>query len=235
MSTLKVEFTLGKNGAIAAKEQNKVVIVIDVLRATSSIVTLVDMGVRAIIPTDNLNIQADLFIGELNGKRLPECQLNNSPHEIKKQKIPPDTLVAIKTTNGSNCIIHGKGDDNHVLIGAALNATACALTAYYIAKQDSREIAIVMAGHRGAVAIEDLLIGTLIYDSLPGKKSLSGAFKPYRVDDLLCSVMNTDSARNLVQLGYEKDIFYCCKQDITRTVPYYNGGIIQAFEPGIFV
>ncbi|WED44270.1 2-phosphosulfolactate phosphatase [Legionella cardiaca] len=231
MSVLVVEFLLGVTGAKIAAKRNHTVVVIDVLRASSTIVTLLDKGVQAIKPVESIHHWDGLIIGEEDGQRINGCHLNNSPTEVKEMSFNRHEVVAIKTTNGSACIMASKSINNHVLIGSALNAKASAALASSIAIHNGGFISIVLAGWRGQIALDDLYIASLIFDNIPHKKLLTGVIKYQGVDDLYSAMIGTEAAKRLHKLGYEKDILTCAQQDVTQTVPYYDGELIRSWHP----
>lgn len=232
MSKLVVELFLGKAGAINAATQQDVVIVVDVLRASSTIITLLDQGVNTIKPVRSFSNWSGTMIGEKNGIRLSGCGLNNSPAEILKNVPKLKHDVALKTTNGSGCIIRGKNKHNHLLIGSSLNAKACAIKAAQLATEMNGFIGIVLAGRKELMALDDLYVGSIIFNHLPQEKVLVGSIKPKFVEDLYLAISKTKSAERLSALGYDEDVFICSQQDVSKTVPYFDGHVIRSFCDG---
>ncbi|MDI9818023.1 MULTISPECIES: 2-phosphosulfolactate phosphatase [unclassified Legionella] len=230
MSMITVEFALGLAGAEKAAEENHTAVIVDVLRASSTIVTLLDKGIKAIKPVNSTYGWQGLCIGEKNGQKLGDCHFNNSPAELREIPFDSDEILALKTTNGSGCIIAAKSTENHVLIGSALNAKACAILAGSIAKEHNGFLSLILAGRKGQIALDDLYAASIIFDNIPWQKTLTGTIKPERVDDLYLALTKTDSAKQLFKLGYEKDVLLCSQQDVTQTVPCYDGELIRRWH-----
>ncbi len=232
MSRLKVRLDLGHKGAIQAAAHNDVVIVVDVLRASTTIVALFTKGVKAIKPLQSIKNWSGTAIGENDGIRLDNCKYNNSPSELMEAKLNVNQVIGLKTTNGSKCIISGKGKHNYVLIGAALNATACAQEAYKLASNNRRSISIILAGTKGKLSLDDLYVGSLIFNHFPEQVQLTGQIKPEVIYHLYSQLLRTDSAKRLQNIGYGKDVAFCSVEDSTVIVPHYNGKYICLLSRG---
>ena len=140
----------------------KPVLVIDILRATTTMVTALANGARAILPAETAddamrmaqNLKSDdlLLAGERNLARIDGFTLGNSPLEMTAEVVAGKQLI-MTTTNGSAALA-AVGLGNPVLIAAALNFTAVAQAANE-AFEDADEIVIVCAGREGMFALED--------------------------------------------------------------------------------
>lgn len=140
----------------------KPVLVIDILRATTTMVTALANGARAIFPAETAdeamrmaqNLKSDdlLLAGERNLARIDGFTLGNSPLEMTAEVVAGKQLI-MTTTNGSVALA-AVGLGNPVLIAAALNFTAVAQAANE-AFEDADEIVIVCAGREGMFALED--------------------------------------------------------------------------------
>ncbi len=140
----------------------KPVLVIDILRATTTMVTALANGARAILPAETAdeamrmaqNLKSDdlLLAGERNLERIDGFTLGNSPLEMTAEAVGGKQLI-MTTTNGSAALA-AVGLGNPVLIAAALNFTAVAQAANE-AFEDAGEIVIVCAGREGMFALED--------------------------------------------------------------------------------
>ncbi len=155
--------------------------------------------------------------------------LNNSPTEVNEASIPPNEIIGIKTTNGTNCIINAKSERNDVLIGSALNARSTAVLAQHIALQKNTPISFVLAGRKGDMAPDDLYVASLIYGYLTIPATVRGEIQPHVVDDLYSALLGTESGQGLIGLGYEKDIMASSQINISEVVPVYDGTLISAY------
>lgn len=226
--TLEVEFLLGTDGAKSAAVNNHTVVMIDALRASTTIVTLVMKGIK-LQPVPSIEEWKGIIIGEENGSRIRGCLLNNSPTEVNEASIPLNEIIGIKTTNGTNCIINAKSERNDVLIGSALNARSTAVLAQHIALKKNTPISFVLAGRKGDMAPDDLYVASLIYGYLTIPATIRGEIQPHVVDDLYSALLGTESGQGLIGLGYEKDIMASSQINISEVVPVYDGTLISAY------
>jgi 2-phosphosulfolactate phosphatase len=165
--------------ALAKRDlQNATCVVFDVLRATSTFVTALHHGAKAVIPVAEISEalvlrqkQPDLLLGgERNGVRIRAAQtggvdfdLGNSPREYTPEKVHGKTIVST-TTNGTRALSAGAGAQS-VLAASFLNLTA---TAKFIQKLQPIQIVLVCAGTRENVATEDVLAAGALAQMLIG-------------------------------------------------------------------
>ena len=108
--------------------EDKIVVVIDILRATSTITTIIDNDAKALIAVkDELSARKyinDNYLvgGERDGETIPGFDFGNSPFDYKKDRVRDKTVV-LTTTNGTKCI-EMSSNANEVIIGSFLNLTA---------------------------------------------------------------------------------------------------------------
>lgn len=208
---------------------NRVVIVIDVLRASSTIVTALGNGFAAVVPVETIG-QANALrttdvclAGERHCRKIPGFDFTNSPTELAAQTAAGRQLV-LTTTNGTRAIQKAERAA-HVLIGCFLNATACITHA--LSKQ--LDITLYCAGTRGEFALEDgLLAGLLI--SLAEKrvaslqlcdlgKALQASYL-HLADRLPELLPLTTTGKRLVLHQLADDLAYCAQVDRYALVPY---------------
>jgi 2-phosphosulfolactate phosphatase len=145
-----------------------VVVVIDVLRATTTIVHAVAAGCVAVMPCDGVDearrLARDLrpgpvlLAGERDGRPIPGFDLGNSPKAFTAARCKGRTLV-LTTTNGTRALLRCQHADR-VLVAAFVNYSAVCEQI----RLDARPIHIVCAGNGGDVALEDtLLAGAIVY------------------------------------------------------------------------
>jgi 2-phosphosulfolactate phosphatase len=217
----------------------KHVVVIDVLRASSTIITALDNGARAIIPVGDMaeagkiasNMDPALTVmgGERHGVKIEGYDLGNSPLEYSSQTVKGKNLI-FNTTNGTKAVKKSVGAST-VYIASFLNfsATVNAL------KKSKHDIVLVCAGWKGRLALEDtLLAGAIIYklnnghisDSAPdGAKVAHLLYEKYQ-DDIASVILQSNHAVRLKNLIGADDIEYCCQMDICSLTPRLQDGII---------
>lgn len=220
--------------------RNKTVVVIDVLRATSTIVTALMNGARGVISvadmgeaskiSQNLDSENHLLCGEKDGVKIDGYALGNSPLEYTREQVEGKTLI-FNTTNGTKAVKKSMGSSD-VVIGAFLNLSA--VSGYLESSQN--DIILLCAGWKGRLALEDTLLagaiihklyGGLLPDTAPdGAKVAFGLFEKYR-DDINTVIKQSNHAMRLANIVEHDDISYCCKIDLSDLVPSLSDGIIS--------
>ena len=163
---------------------NAACVVFDVLRATSTFVTALQNGARAIVPVSEIpealarrQQQPDLLLaGERDGVRIRAAQsggidfdLGNSPREYTPEKVRGQTIVST-TTNGTRALRAGAGAKT-VLAASFLNLGA---TADVLQRLSPAQIVLVCAGTRENTALEDVLAAGALCEMLDTSLSPPG-------------------------------------------------------------
>ena len=226
---------------ICAKDAEKAVnrgdilVVIDVLRCCSTIVTALMNGAKEVIPTTTIReAQAlhkkhpeFLLAGERKGRRPKGFDLGNSPLEFSSN-IVKEKHVILTTTNGTRAICLSK-KARWALIGAFFNAEAVAKTAFKIAEKERIGISFVLSGTRGRFSLEDFLCAGAILENLSADKIecsdaalvASLTFQQSR-GQLTEAVQRGSHARYLKDIGHEEDVKLCCQLNAYSVVPIYE-------------
>ncbi|MEW9699145.1 2-phosphosulfolactate phosphatase [Paenibacillus sp. SI8] len=209
---------------------HKTVIVIDVLRATSTMIAALSNGCRAILPVETvlqakeLQKPGDLLGGERFCKKIPGFQFGNSPHEYTRAAIEGKRII-LTTTNGTRGIQKALKAD-HVLAGALTNGGACARAALNF----KRDIVILCAGTQDVFSLEDGLCAGLILDEIShliGTKpmvvndfglAMHSSYKQSK-DVLFETLLACTNGKRLCKLGFNEDLKDCCKVNSSEQVP----------------
>ena len=223
-----LSISLGPDGALAAARRGDVVVVIDALRASSTIVTALAHGVRAVVPVTSVDdCVGDLTAGERGGRKLTGVSHDNSPRAFATSMYAGKKLV-LTTTNGTECIrAAAAGPEPRVLIGCLLNARAVATQAYRIAREEERNVTLLVAGRNNRMAIEDLIAATEIAAYLPNCR-MRGAIEPLTSDDFVRDFLQSESGMNLVALGCRDDVEFCAQKDAYAVAPQWRDGLLVA-------
>jgi 2-phosphosulfolactate phosphatase len=239
MSTFLIDVFSTAQSFQEEEVRNKTVVVIDVLRACSSMVTAFTNGAKGIIPVEdmsaaskiaaNLDTKSVLLCGEKDGRKIDGYQLGNSPMEYSRGVVDGKTLI-MNTTNGTKAVARA-ALAKRILIGCFLNASA-------VVKQlhdSDGEIIIVCAGWKSRLSLEDMLCAGLIIDRLSdgtlqpgasdGAKLAHVLFKEYE-DNIEGAVSQSNHAQRLQDIAHPNDISYCSQIDQLTVVPYMKDGII---------
>jgi len=223
--------------------KGRTVVVIDVLRASSTIITALANGVRAIVPVpdmaeagkiaSNLDPRSYLLGGERGGERIDGYHLGNSPLEYDRATVEDRTII-FNTTNGTVAISRARPAE-HLIIGSFLNADRVV----QFVRDAGRDLTIVCAGWRNRVSLEDTLCAGLILSRLwegqePGLRSDTAhiAFTQYQhdKDNMMSSLRRCNHAQWLSSRGHHDDVEYCLQLDRLPVLPYFDDSRIVRFE-----
>ena len=223
--------------------RGKTIVVIDVLRATSSIVTAVNNGAKAVIPVEdmgaagkiavNLDPANYLLCGERDGVKIEGYHLGNSPLEYSTDVVKDKTLI-LNTTNGTKAISKAVLAKK-VIIGSFLNIS---VVVDELKKTDS-EIILVCAGWKNRLSLEDTLCaGNIIYNLMGGtldpeaRDGAKMAFALYEKfkGDILGVVKESNHAVRLRKLVDGADVEYCCSIDKIPIVPTFEDGVVAVHK-----
>jgi 2-phosphosulfolactate phosphatase len=218
--------------------ENSIVVVTDVFRATSCMVTAFAHDVAQIIPVATVDECRDLqergylAAAERDARTVEGFDLNNSPFSYMDERLRGER-IAMTTTNGTLAITKSRNAVK-VLIGAFLNLTA---VADYLRDQPY-DVLVVCAGWKGRVNMEDTLfagaLAGLLRDEFRfAEDSTDMAYRLYEQgkSNLLAYVANTSHIRRLQRLGIQKDIAYCLQHDLYDVLPVLRGTALVKMEP----
>ena len=238
-----INVELVAEGAIKAVQRGDVIIVIDVLRCSSTIITALSNGVKGVIPTKTLQEARrrhrenpdSLLAGERRGLKPKGFDLGNSPLQFTPEKVK-NKLIILTTTSGAKAISLAK-NGRRVFIGALLNAEAVANEALKIAEREGRGISLLLAGKEGGFSLEDFLCAGAIIESLPKEKvGLSDAalaailaFRQAR-ESLGGIILQGSHARYLKSIGLEEDVNFCSQMNVFPMVPVLKDGVIVSLD-----
>lgn len=233
---MKIDIIVSADDIKKEKIENKTVVVIDMLRATSVIITAINNGCKCVIPVLTVAEAADIvknskeeFMlgGERNALKIEEFHYSNSPLEYTRDTIEGKTLV-MTTTNGTKAI-KGCTGASSILIGAMLNAEAVAKKIVEL----NKDVVIVNAGTYGEFSIDDFLCsGYIIHCILKiievelSDIALTSHYIYKNNEDIHSFIKYASHYRRIMLLGLTADLEYCCRKDIIDNVPEYNDGII---------
>jgi 2-phosphosulfolactate phosphatase len=219
---MKVSLTLENS------HSNDVTIVVDALRASTTIITALE-NFQTIIPVKNIEDATKLaskycavLAGERGGAAVKGFDTGNSPVEI--QNFSGEVLV-LTTTNGTRIL---EGLTSKVLVGSFVNAKAVAKKALAIAEN---HIEVIMAGVNGRFAIEDFLGAGEIISNLQDQEldelALASVLASQDKKAVEEAVKNSKSAQGLYELGLGQDVDFCLKRNLYDTVPVYKNGKVR--------
>lgn len=234
-----------------------IAIIVDVLRASTTIVTALEEGAAFVKPVADVDearrlkhgdFSSCLLGGERGGLQIAGFDLGNSPAEYTHSVVAGRGVV-MTTTNGTLAIERCKAA-REILVGSFLNRTSVARTALLLAaKRGIDAIHIVCAGTNGEETDEDILgAGAIVDAGIVAAKSRS-LFDPQsqKASSEFLRVVNQSNdlrgqltarlrqslgGKNLIQLGMDSDLILAATVDRCRLVPHQcpHAGTLMAFD-----
>jgi len=218
------------------ENRGAIVVIIDVLRASSAICTAFANGAESIIPVAEVEEAREfkkrgyLVAAERDGYVLDFADFGNSPYNFTPEKVAGRTIV-YSTTNGTR-IIDISSSSYATVIGSFLNLSA--LSGWLVSQK--KDIILFCAGWKDKFSLED----TICAGAFAEKVLESGSF--YTICDSVHAAMDLWSlARDnpmdylekaaqrsrLRDKGLDDCIPYCLKTDITNNIPYITEGVLK--------
>jgi len=218
--------------------EGKTVVVIDVLRSSTTICASLLAGARGVIPVAEpgeagelrakLGPDASVLAGERGGVKIENFQFGNSPTEFTPESVSGKSVI-LCTTNGTRVF----GMASHaalVFSGALVNAS---VVAEAVATADVDTV-IVCSGREGGFSIEDTLCGGLLIDRLTHKHgrrlvlndaaALARLLYQERKDALKDAIAQGEHGRYLAGLGLAGDVELCSRVDSMSVIPVLKDG-----------
>lgn len=215
--------------------QGKTVVVTDILRATSCMVTAFAHGVKTIRPFADLDACRDAAAagyetsGERNGVKVDGFHRGNSPFEYMNSDLQ-GKRIAFTTTNGTQAIDKARGASS-LLIGAFLNIGAVAEAC----KQNGLPVLVVCAGWKGRFNLEDTLFAGALTERLKDDlhtddDSVLAARHLWQVaqPDLPGFLQRSSHVQRLNRLNIHEDFNFCLQADKYTVVPRLEGDHLVA-------
>jgi 2-phosphosulfolactate phosphatase len=214
-------------------KDDSIVVVIDIFRATSAIVTAFYNGVSKMIPVATVEEAKEyqtngyLAAAERNGEMIDGFELGNSPFGYMNNKVK-GKIIAISTTNGTQAI-EASRKASKIVIGSFLNLD---VLCEYLAAQ-KKDVVLVCAGWKNKFNLEDTVFAGAIVsklstgdlscevtcDSAIASKHLYELAK----DDLYGFLSNSSHRNRLAKLDLERDIKYCLTPNQCPVIPVMEG------------
>lgn len=229
-----------------AHAKGKHVVVIDVLRASSTISAASENGVERIIPVatvedakkllPTLDRKSTLLGGEREGRKIEGFDLGNSPIEYTPDAVAGKTII-LATSNGTAAIACS-APAKEIVIASFLNLSACVA---HLVSARPKGVVVLCAGNLGQLAVEDFVCGGMFVDRMDratrARLSLNDGAVAARtlastMTDIAEVVRDSSHGRRLAELGFAADLEFCASLDRYSTVPVAVDGRIEGREAG---
>jgi 2-phosphosulfolactate phosphatase len=225
-----------------------VFIVVDEIRASTTITTLLDIGCSDIYVEGALvaarrrgRETGSILVGERHLLRPAGFDFANSPLALARAGVRGRSVV-LSTTNGTAILKMLRGSGN-VLVGCLRNARACGTAAVRLAEAQGVGIRVVCAGRLRRFVMEDAVaagvIVTRVVEATEARGIETNLTDAARVAVRVCdgypdtptALFDSDGGRVLRDIGQEEDIPFCAEVDVTDTVPILRDGNPMRIEP----
>jgi 2-phosphosulfolactate phosphatase len=231
MSDLEICYLPGQWRALdSAQRAGAACAVIDVIRATSTIVTALARGARGVRSVAGLaealalkELQPGVLLaGERGGRPQPGFDLGNSPREMTAERVGGREMI-LTTTNGTQALAAAAGA-RAVLVAGLLNLDAAAARL--------RELGppwlILCAGHEGGFGVDDAIVAGALARALDREHALVSLYQSVR-GDLAESLLGSLAGRELVNIGMGDDVPFCAKLNQFALAPMLGAdGVLRS-------
>lgn len=233
---MRIDLYFTPNEVKEEELKDRTVLVIDVLRASSTIACALHNGCKDIIPSGSIDKAIELskkigrdsalLCGEREGKKIEGFDLGNSPFEYEPEKVKDKTLI-FATTNGSRAIVRGSTASS-LVVGSFINFQSV----FNYVSSDSNDLSVICSGKLEKFSIEDAVCGGLFVNAFlqRGSYELNDAaiasLKLYQAhkDNILEMLRNSSHGKYLMELGFEKDLDLCSELNSLEVIPLLNQG-----------
>jgi len=215
---------------------NSIVVIIDVLRATSTIAAALNNGAKCVIPVDSISRCMELgkqidgiTAGERDGKIAEGLEYGNSPFEYPRAFIEGKTLV-LTTTNGTRLLHMALEKGATEIITGAFNNLSAVCDHLIAMKQN---VILGCAAWKDKVNMEDALFAGAVISRLRqhfqidcDSSHMAEAMYEKGKKDLFAFMKKNNASHyhRLMGFGLEKDIRYCLTEDSDNVLPFYKDG-----------
>lgn len=212
--------------------ENYVVVIVDVLRATTAFCAALDSGVKIVIPVSGLEEllayknNGYLTAAERDSNKIHFADFGNSPSVFLKNNLAGKQL-AYSTTNGTQAVEIAKGSGN-IALAAFVNLNA--ISSWLVVQQ--KNIVILCSGWKNTFSLEDTLCAGALVESL----ELTGIFKcicdassaalslwQMSKENLPIVVKKASHYQRLVEMGQYDDLKHCFRLNVSIAIPVWDG------------
>jgi len=212
--------------------ENYIVVIVDVLRATTAFCAAFDSGVEAVIPISGLEELEEyknrgyLTAAERNGEKVAFADFGNSPTVFLQNSLTGKEL-AYSTTNGTQAIEIAKSSGSIVIAAFSNLSVVCA----WISEQ-YKNVIILCSGWKNTCSLEDTLCAGAVVENLlasgkfvsDGDASLAAQTLWMNAKENLFEAVEKGSHfQRLKNIGLYEDLRYCFLLDTSHSVPVWDG------------
>lgn len=214
-------------------------VMIDVVRASTTIITALDAGAAGVYPAGSnedaarllqaIGREGTLLAGERHGRPIEGYHLGNSPGEFTAEVVA-DQRIVFNTSNGTRALLAAEGADQ-VFVGGFLNLSAA------VRKLEGAErVLLVCAGRNDRFALDDAICAghfvQRLVEASPGPSELcEGARTAQQLAESVrvnaACLASTAAGRALAEIGLDADLEICARIDGSETVPRMSDRVVR--------
>ncbi len=241
---MKIEVFFSPAGVDELGMRGRNVVIIDVLRASTTICTALKNGAREIIPVPdienatkisaNLSSDSRLLGGERQGKRIDGFDLGNSPLEYTAERVKGKTII-FTTTNGAGAMYKCRYA-SLALVGTFVNVSAIVKTMKHVGGTWT----ILCSGRQGAFSAEDATCAGMMISQIEESTEVETddagltsviLYKNYK-RSILGMLKKAAHGKYLISIGFEQDLNICADVDSVPVIPVSDGVAIRLKNRG---
>lgn len=233
---MHLEVIFNPNALLDSEVRDRTVVVLEVLRTSSTIVTALHNGAKSIVPAATLgdaarmaaNLDAKVFLlgGEKGGIKIDGYHLGNSPSEYSQEVVQNRTLI-MHTSNATPAIVNAKSAKS-LAIGCFLNLTRVA----NFLIQENNDTLIICGGQRNHISLADVLCVGQLVDLLVNAYRANvtvgdAAYVAHNVyqkdrDQIAERIGASTLGQFLKQTESEGDVAFCTQTDMSSILPIFD-------------
>ncbi|MFX1565833.1 MAG: 2-phosphosulfolactate phosphatase [Promethearchaeota archaeon] len=235
---VSVSHSSGPAALASAVARHHVIVLVDVLRASSTIITALANGASKIIPVPTVEEAREVIYhypnGFLAGERAAHppagFDFGNSPRSFMTSRIQGRPIIL--TTSNFTRTLDKPPSSATILVGAFLNIDHVATTARSLSTQLNQPISVISAGSMQGISMEDdftsyqIIIRIQDPDGPPGYADIG---------DLTRELLVSRHGSLLVQAGYEDDIYFCAQPNRYSLTPIFHDGGFIPYSPELHI
>lgn len=238
---MRIGLSFTPHTADEATLRDKTVVAIDVLRASTTIITALNNGAREIIPVTTVESAVKLSAklageivlraGERGGKMIDGFHLGNSPAEYTPEKVRGKSIV-FSSTNGSQVMANSRYA-REMVVCAFVNMAQVV----NFLRERPRDFILACAGTNGSFSLEDsvcagMVIHALLQDDALDVTLSDGALAAHTLyrshgKSILKLLRSTEHGRYLQEIGFGEDLKLCASVDSIPVLPQLDGNVIR--------
>jgi 2-phosphosulfolactate phosphatase len=241
---VKVRVYFSPNSLDEIDLRDKTIVVIDVLRASTTITYAMNSGAREVIPVasvdqamkivGNLFSTSTMLCGERGGKRIEGFKLGNSPSEYTKEAVEGKALI-LTTTNGAVALTKAK-HARHCFIGSFVNISAVVRALSELRDIEETGLVIICSGREDDFSLEDSVCAGMLLSKLKEKipaieltdsaRTVLSDYDTYG-SNIYETIRESDHGKYLASIGFENDIKVASEIDSVPIVPVLEQTVIK--------